>query len=313
MRKIFHHTKFWILASLVCGAVSFGTAQAKVQDQPETVLYEFPTLKNLARLYWALSRLSTDDVAAVDNYMLINECDIYTNYYNHEFEWNKIRESAVKYLEEHKGNFVVRFQFMQPLRLGEYDIEKHSFELFDEYKIKATRRFEVKSSEMHSKVCGFQGVIDNYPRGLVLELSRPFELKEIPLDERTANKFISDKLKNVKKYPNRKQRKEDVFAARDAYLVMKVKIFSSHEEPYIQTRVGGPILAQVLGVLEGVEIYADRDRQTLLYVEDFRRQRTKSPLELQYIAEYEAEKAARLKVQEEGAEPEVQPETTPVP
>lgn len=296
--------RFTFLAGLSMFAFTSNGSASSEGSEPENFLYERPTVENFSKLYWALSRLTTDNVAHLDNFMMINECDIFKDYFNHEFEWRKIRESAVNYINTNKKDFPIRFQFVQPLRLGEYDIADKSFSVFGEYAIKPTRRFEVFAVDARDPVCGYKKPVMDYPKGLVLELSRPFALEKIYMEKEMANKYISEKLEKFKKLSITRQTKEGVFLTRDAYLLMKVKVFSSHEVPYITTYMGGDPMAQVLGVLESVEIYSDKDMQDLIHIEDFRKKRKKSPLELQYIAEYQAEKKAREQrlVEKEAAE-----------
>ena len=54
-------------------------------------IYEQPTYAKLAQLYWALSKLDPKKDTDIDNFLLINECDIYKQYRSNEFEWKDIR------------------------------------------------------------------------------------------------------------------------------------------------------------------------------------------------------------------------------
>ncbi len=283
-----------ILLAAASLCVGLNNAHASTNEVEQRIfIYEEPTMKKFSQLYWAISRLNLDNTVHLDNFMMINECEIYNDYFNHEFEWLQVRESTKSYIEANKKKFPLRFQFTQPLRLGEYDIGKKEFEVFEEYQIQNTRRFEVRASDSRLKICGKREVIEGYPRGLMVELSRPFEFSSFALEPEIANRFISEKLERFKALnKNQQSRRGNVFMTRDAYLVMKVKVFASKGEVRTQE---GEFIAHVLGVLEGIEIYSDQNKYNMIYEENFRKNRTRSPLEMQYIAEYEAEKAAHKK------------------
>lgn len=272
-------------------AESYAATETQEDEKTENYFYAEPTYKNFARLYWTLGRLDIKDIHHVDEFMRITECDVYKDYYTHEFEWKKVRASAVDFIEDNKNTtFPVRFEFMQPLLLGQYNIEKQQFEVQDDYKIETTKRFEIAASATEDKGCGRYEASEDYPRFVVVKLSRPFGLESLKMSEEDANNYISDKLRKYN-MSGARGGVDNSLSYRDAYLVFKLKIFASKGN--VELYVGHELRAYLLAVLEGVEVYADQGKQTMIYAEDFRQTRTKSPLELQYIAEYEAKKAAR--------------------
>jgi hypothetical protein len=233
-------------------------------------VYEKPTPDKLALLYWALSKLDIENKDHINNFMLITECDIYQQYSSNEFEWNKIIAAAQAHIEDSKKSFPLRFEFMQPLKLGEYDVNRQRFEILDPYKINSLRKFEVLSSEAREDICGVSAgnTISNYPKGLVAELSRPVTLTHIPVEIKAANKYIQQRI-----IPNNKNTaltEEAKYYKRDAYLVMKIKVFAYKGE-YFSANTG--TLAEVLAVLEGYEVYADQEKKELLYSKYFRKKR----------------------------------------
>ncbi|MEM7618809.1 MAG: DUF4852 domain-containing protein [Pseudomonadota bacterium] len=270
---------------------------AKEGGEDEVHIYVEPSYRNFARLYWTLSRLEMDNIAHIDEFMRISECDVYQDYYSHEFEWRKVRESAQQFIESDSENFAVRFEFMQPIKLAQYDIEKNEFELQEDYKIVTTKRFEISASNVEDKGCGDYNGTPNYPRNVIVELSRPFGLESIEMTEATANDYISTKVREFNMRAH-KSSASDPLDYRDAYLVFKLKIYASKGN--IQLFVGHPERAHLLAVLEGVEVYADRGKHKLIYSQDLRRSRKKSPLELRYMAEY------KQRLEERGLLPEQQ-------
>src|SRR5690606_10075606 len=108
-------------------------------------------------------------------------------YYHNEFEWKSIREAGRNFLRENRTKFSLRFELMQPLKLGEYDLQTKKFDILDEFQIKGIRRFEVKAENLEMNVCGYgtiqqSDIIPGYPTGLLVELSRPINLTSLQVE-----------------------------------------------------------------------------------------------------------------------------------
>jgi hypothetical protein len=78
-----------------------------------------------------------------------------------------------------------------------------------------------------------------------------------------------------------------MYEMRDAYIVLNVKIYAYKGAE----RTGNADdVAIVLGVLESVEVFADRQKETLMYSENFRRRKRVSKMEQDLIDNYKATK-----------------------
>lgn len=272
--------------------VAPGVARAADESEGSTLssyTYEEPTMANFSRLYWGLDRLSLENDVHVDNYVLINECEIYRDYYHNEFEWKTIREAAREQISKAKHNFPLRFSFVQPLNLAEYDFKKGGFHVLDEHVIRGARRFEMMATDSDGVICGKSRDIEAYPRGLLLQLSRPLILDFVPTSPDQAEKFIDRTGRVFKTYEVNQQTEENLYESRRAYLVLKVKVFSYQED----VRKGTPYtLAGFLAVLEELDVYGDANLKELLYKKSFRRRRKASKLEEELKRKYEERKRA---------------------
>lgn len=255
------------------GSSSFATDTPAPVEENSSYTYEIPTVAKFSQLYWALSKFDLKDDQAVDNYMMINECDIYRDYFHNEFEWQNVREASRNFLKNNKSRFPLRFEIMQPLKFGEYDLKKKRFDVLPLYQIKGIRRFEVYAQDSDTPICGFNNNIDSrgamvpgYPRGLVVELSRPVLMTAVDVPEEAAKKFIKQKLAVFKTLSLDQQTTNNLYNMRDAFLVMKVKIFSYRKEVAIPDREPA---AEVLGILESLEVFADTRKKTLLFSENY--------------------------------------------
>lgn len=231
-------------------------------------IYENATMEKISQLYWALGKLDTNNNQHIDGYLALNECDIFKKYNKNEFEWNKIREAARQFLAQSKAGFPMRFAIVQPVYLGKYNFEKQAFSILKEYQINGIRRFEILASNYKKDDCTNAANSDDYPEGLIAELSRPIILESLKMDEAAAQVFTEEKeleYKDIRKNTH----KSHLF--RDAYVVLKIKFFASQGFSKAQP---GKYWPTFLAVLEGFEIYADRNMTKLLYEENY--QRTKS-------------------------------------
>lgn len=237
-------------------------------DETVDYFYEKPTMQKLSQMYWGISHNDINRDEHIDNFMMINECDIYKDYFHNEFEWRDVREASRAFIQANRKTFPLRFEFVQPLKLGEYDISKKRFDILPDYKILGIRRFEMLPPGYRDEICGNSWNIEGYPRGLVIELSRPFMLSYLTVEPELAEEFIKEKLKIFNSLKSYAQTQSNLFDTRDAFLIMKVKFFASKGETKMQE---GIALANVLGVLEGFDVYATRNKEGLIFSKSFRK------------------------------------------
>lgn len=240
---------------------------AKDETREKVYIYEEVNMYTLAKLYWAIGFLDPENNTHIDNYMKINECDLYNQYSSAEFEWNQIRAATKKQIIKSKDDFSTRFQFVQPLKLFEYDTKRKAFLVDPDYQYKSVRRFEVLASDAYTPFCsGTQNVVhEGYTVGIMLEMSRPFSLEYVSIEPAVAESYVAAITKKFRQYKPEHQTREKYQDLRVAYILFKAKIFAHGNV------VSGTVerLTQMLGALEGYEIYADSDLKTLLYSKNY--------------------------------------------
>ena len=257
--------------------------------------YEDVTQQKLSQLYWRLGKFDIDDDMAVDNYLRINECDIYQEYKYNQFEWNGIRKKARVYLRNNIDSFPERFKYEQPLLLREYDPETQQFEIHPKYRIDGARKFELYSLDFYESPCGQVSThriydVEGYPNALLLELNQPLTLTEIPVDHRIAKKYIEERMKTFLELPENRRSREAVYSFREAFIVIKIRVFSYKGT---ETITNGRTRATVYAMLEGYEIYADPEHEQLLYYQNYMRKAEQTPVEVRLKEQFEALKRKR--------------------
>lgn len=268
------------------GAEKFNPNNAK--KLADEYLYEQPTVKALSHMYWGLGLYSLSDNEAVDEFMRINECDMYRKFIGDEFEWGGIRDAAQSFIKNNKSQFPTRFEFMIPLKLREYNSRFSAFEVQETYKIKSFRKFELFALDAFRQTCvKDQTLASGYPRIIILELSRPLTIIRVPMSEKIANEYTRKKNKEFKrkfkKLANRT--KKAMYQMRDSYLFLKVKIFA-HGGLLGKSRTSRLSMVKMMGILEGYEVYADRKKETLFYSQIFVRQKKKGKLNVKLGEQY---------------------------
>lgn len=257
--------------SLFC-FLTVNPSYAQDEDIIDAEKHEYKefTMESLAELYWRLDRPDIENREDIDNFMKITQCSLHSEYFQNEFEWQQIRDAAKAYILENKKDFPVRFEFMQPLRLGEYDLNKQQFEIQDKYQLKGTRRFEVVVQESGQKICDDSKQIPGYPGSIGIQFSRPVALTDIPVKKDLAEEYIAEKQEQFKNLNYIYQTPDQLMALRNAYIVMKVKFFSSQG---LAKNQDGNQLPLLLATLERIEVYADQDKKTLLMSKNMTRRK----------------------------------------
>ena len=261
-------------------------------------IYEKPTMKNLANLYWALGFLDIENNEHVDNYLKLTECDIYKQYIASEFEWNDIRDATRRFIKKNRDQFPVRFELVQEIKITDYDVKRHAFKINPKYQIQSYRRFQMMTvdSYIDYMFCGGSKLLnmEGYPSGVILELSRPFSLTYVPAPLKVAKEYIKTKNTEFQKLRDAAKKAENKYDLRIAYLVMQVKIFASRK---IQKTRDGESLLQTMAILEGYEVYGDPGRKLLFYSKSYLTNQTAKEVSDKIKREY---KLLRLKIKGDG-------------
>ncbi len=249
-------------------------------------IYEIPTVKALSHTYWAINLYSLDDAKAIDGFIKLNECEIHSAYSTDEFEWKEIQLATRDFIKTNKLDFPTRFEFVIPLKLSDYDEKRHAFKIQERYQMNSLRRFEVMATDAKRKICDAKANKEYYPRALVLEFSRPFSFTHVPMSLDTANGYIKRRLNDMRqKYDQKKHSKRLMYSLRNAYLHIKVKVFT-HGKVFTSTSAGGAVV-QLMSILEGYDVYEDADKENLFYSQTFVAKKNKGVLDIRLKEQYE--------------------------
>jgi hypothetical protein len=222
--------------------------------------YGIPTFKNLSKLYWALAMFDLGDDVAIDNYLMINECDLYRKYFSSDFEFESLRAATKETIVKNMASFPVKFEIMIPVGLDRYDTGTEKFKLDPRSHFIGSKRLEVYVNDVGAYVCGKnRSDIPGYPKNFILSLSRPFTLTEVPVAPELAQFYIEESQRLAQKYTYRYSISKH---GRVAYIRLKVTLnqFRGYSK-----KTGQAPMADIFGTIDGFDLYADRDKTLLLY------------------------------------------------
>ncbi|MCB1782616.1 MAG: DUF4852 domain-containing protein [Alphaproteobacteria bacterium] len=257
-----------------------GFVEGKPKSQRKYI-YERPTMASLSHLYWTLGLLDLENKEYIDDFLRINECRIYQNYYSREFEWNEIRDATVKFIKENKDDFPVRFELVIPIRLKDYDTKRHAFQVLNEDQILVARRFEVGAPDARRTFCGNRKAIEGYPGKIIVEFSRPVSISYIPAPVNIAEQYIQ-RIDKIAKSNSNITTKNNLYNIRTAFIILQFKIFSHRGI----IRQGDFYALQTSAVLEGIEIYGDERRTELFYTQSYLRKDSDLSITSKFESEY---------------------------
>jgi hypothetical protein len=239
-------------------------ARRHAREVLQNLDYAEPNYQNISKLYWAFGLFDAKrDHQAVNKYLMINECEIYSEYFNNDFEWKKIHSATSDFLEKNRKNFPRRFEFSREINLGRYDFEKEAFYVEDEKLHVGTRIYEMTQQAPFDSVCGGPIYLEGYPRAVVLNLSRPFTMKFVPVPPDEAHDFIARSAHE--KYESSRRRNRGANRStheRYAYLSIRVRVLKYQG---VQRTVHGYDAAKLFVILEGYDVYEDPSKKKLLF------------------------------------------------
>lgn len=250
-----------------------GTDTSSIIDMEATVVEnksndeEFVegSAQNFSKLYWRLGALSVENEKAVDNFLLINECELYESFQFDEFLWYDLVTATKNMLKTKRNEFPNKFKFRFTIDLGRYDTSRIGFPLVSDTAILNLRRVEIGGNSLSENICGMRNKeIEYYPRNVILVLNKPFTFELLELDEHLAQAFIVRR-----KYADYRLSDDEREAGYKRPVYLQLRVEFSHFQGIEKGTYGKSNLAVVYGKIVGIDIFEDRYSKTLLKTVDF--------------------------------------------
>jgi len=219
-------------------------------DAPEDG-YHATTMENLSRLYWALDMLDLKDDIAIEQFLFINDCDIFNRFSQDPDQWPQIKATTRDMVCKKKDEFATRFEILVPVSIGPLDKSGKQYSITPAISLNNVKQLDV-ADNAGAEVCGSKEDMKSYPRSLLLNLAAPVSITSIPVTPELTEHLAA--LKTLQK-------------AATAVLRLKVRVGK-----YIDTqRINGSWHAVTTAALDGYELYNDSDETKLLFAQDLPR------------------------------------------
>lgn len=164
---------------------------AKSQNKTSSPEYQQVTYANLYRLAWAMNIYKFSDTVALDNFLKISECKLYQNFYNNEFEWERIRKATREYFEKYDGKTSMYYEYVQPILLGRYDTSLQGFPVQESEKYAALKTLQLANYRNGDTSCGRVNLDRyKYPSSALLNIISPLSLTFIRVPKELAEEYI---------------------------------------------------------------------------------------------------------------------------
>lgn len=239
------------------GQITNDQQSAAPLTKADRVKYVDITRATLAQMYWAMGAYDTSNDTDVDNFLLLNRCDLYQDFYRDDFKWHKVRVQAKASLEKNVKNFPTRMKMIQPIWLKRYSFQQEAFPLSNPF---STSRFELEALDHESWECkkfAPSKYVWKYPSRAEITFSTPLEAAQVNVTPEVA------KLYN-RLYSDMKLHQE-----RPAYIVIYFKVYEA--DPVPSKRGFTSKTGRISAVVEKIEFYGDYDLRLHLSTLDFRR------------------------------------------
>lgn len=175
---------------------SFGLLQsgnaALAQENAMNAKYAQATHASIIKLMWGFHAYDYSDLDAVDNYVRVTECGLYQKYYNDEFEWRKIQQATVSYLQKYSDSVTNYYEIVQPVTIGRYDFDLQGFPITDTPELFNMTAMQITDGQDYGgKECGLPRVTDGkFSPIAIIKFKTPINLDFIRVPKALAEEFV---------------------------------------------------------------------------------------------------------------------------
>lgn len=226
--------------------------------------YERATYERLSKLYWALAMFDLKDNQAIDQYLMINECDLYMKFYNDDLALEDLRNVTRDSIVHNLIKATRTYEIVMPVGLDRYNKGTRRFRIDPSSTFVGTKKLEVTLNTLPRRICGKQGPLQKYPWNFIVAFSRPFTLTEIPLPPEQAQELIDYTKEEFEKGVNGKLFQYRGLSEFSRIVFLRLKITMSQFKEFGKN-YGDETVPVIFATIDGFQIYGDVEKTKLLY------------------------------------------------
>lgn len=148
--------------------------------------YKQVNLQDLTEITALLSGQEFLTGEGLNEYMQIHFCDLYNQYRNNDFEWQRIGQTLTNEISKrrHEQNVENRFYFTTTMFIERYDFQQKNFPFAKHSAISNVNALEIFTAQ--ENVCGRYGAFRHMPMGFVGQLEQRLTVDKLVVDDETA-------------------------------------------------------------------------------------------------------------------------------
>lgn len=155
--------------------------------------YFSPTFENLSKTLIAMDYYDLMDDKILDEYAQVNYCELYQNYFDNDFEWQRIRDAIRDDIKENLKTYPRYYDVVGPMYIDRYDFEREAFRLKPESKILNVGRLTIYEEVSNVYHCDRTSPSDYFPVKFIAWLNQPVNITQIKMEPEDA-KALLDRL-----------------------------------------------------------------------------------------------------------------------
>ena len=164
---------------------------AVAQAGEQATIYAAANPSNLMLAMLRSNALDQSDPLVRNDYLLIQECELYRQNFRDEFKMRRLEEAAAKTIAKNRAGWPNAFTFDAPLRLDRYDFKGEQYLLDKDSQLLNVNSFVLLYSS-ESGICIPGKSFDRFPASVGVRIDQPISVAGIPLPQTRAEALLHD-------------------------------------------------------------------------------------------------------------------------
>lgn len=208
--------------------------------------YASPTFKEMMQTITMMGGLDVANQDVADEYAKLIYCDLYTQKFKNDFEWNAVRRELVSRVLEKKELYRVQYEIQSAINLDRYNFESQLFPLTKDTQLENVGRITILDKSKFEPFCNIKNVLEAkyYSMDVRILLHQPILMTSLkmPMDE--AQKML-------------KKMEEMKIESRKLYMRIRFRLSGTP----VVNRAGGArtAYAEAPAHIKSIDLFLDRD------------------------------------------------------
>lgn len=170
------------------------TEDITINNGLNSAVYKRASLQNLSQSFIKLTGVDLNDDHLIDDFAIVNYCDLYRQYYADEFSWRQAREAFRRVIQRELESYPENVYLLGTISIGRYDFARKAFMLDEGSKFERTGVFRFQDRGFNCPGAPVQQL----PLVYHFRLTNPITLDrlEIPEDKAATIRQIMEQERN---------------------------------------------------------------------------------------------------------------------